>query len=757
MKKVVIVESPSKAKSISQYLGKEYKVLASCGHVRDLVSKTGSVDPDNDFALTWQVVDKAKKHLDSIKKEIDGCNGIILATDLDREGEAISWHLTQYFKNDIKNGIPIERISFHSVTKESVLDAIKKPRDINKNLVDAYLARLSLDFLVGFTLSPVLWRKLPGSRSAGRVQSVALRIVSERELEIESFKKEEYWSIDATFNRKQKDIQAKLFSYDGKKLEKMSIRNETEAEAIRSKLDGKEATVTSVEKTRVKRQPYAPFITSTMQQDASRRLGFSPKKTMLLAQRLYEGIAIGKGELTGLITYMRTDSVHMDESFIHSCREYIKNFGEGYLPEKKRTYKNKSKNTQEAHEAIRPTSVALTPKEMAAYLDSDQLKLYDLVWKRAVASQMSDAKLDQTSVDISCGEGVFRATGSVLIFDGFLSIYKEDVDEEKSETLPPLSEGDLLDTKSIDKNQHFTQPPPRYSEASLIKKMEELGIGRPSTYAHVIQILIDRKYAKLEQKKLVPEERGITVSIFLEKFFSKYVDYGFTADMEEQLDEISGGKKKWKEVLRQFWDPFIEKINESKDITIQEVLSNLEKERFKAIPEEKLICPLCKDGKISLRIGKFGPFVSCSRYPECKYTAQLDDVNDSSDGQEKSITKHNDSNRILGKDPLTNAEITVKNGPYGWYLQWAEDKIKNIAIPEAMFNKDTITIDDAMWLKGLPYKLGEHSDGGQLLLGIGRFGPYIKYNDKFFSIPKKYDPRSVGVKEAETIIKSKKK
>src|SRR3990172_2166310 len=582
---IVIVESPAKAKTVNKYLGPGYRVLASYGHVRDLPSKNGSVLPDQDFEMLWDVEPKAAKRLDEIAKAVKGASKLILATDPDREGEAISWHVLQVLdRKKALAGVPVERVVFNAVTKEAVLDAMRHPRAIDGPLVNAYLARRALDYLVGFTLSPVLWRKLPGARSAGRVQSVALRLVCDRELDIERFRSQEYWSILAELaTAKAETFQARLFSIAGNKLEKFDIPNAETAERLKGALEGGRFVVTNIESKSQRRHPAAPFTTSTLQQEASRKLGYSPRQTMQLAQRLYEGVDLG-GESEGLITYMRTDGVQIVPEAVAAVRRLVeKLYGPRYVPSSPREYEAKAKNAQEAHEAIRPTDFTKDPDEVTSYLEEDAAKLYKLIWQRTLASQASSAEIERTTIDIDVtgSDGALyglRATGSVVRFDGFLKLYEEGIDDaigEDGARLPALAKGDGLDARQIEAKQHFTEPPPRYSEATLIKKMEELGIGRPSTYASTLNVLRDREYVRIDKKRLVPEDKGRLVTAFLESFFSRYVEYDFTADLEEKLDRISAGELEWKDVLRDFWRDFTAAIHDIGDLRITQVLDAL--------------------------------------------------------------------------------------------------------------------------------------------------------------------------------------
>lgn len=768
---IVVVESPSKAKTIEKYLGKDFKVFASYGHVRDLISKNGSVRPDEDFAMSWQVDEKSKKHLDAIAKALKNADNLYLATDPDREGEAISWHLLEILsQKGLLKTIKPQRIAFNAITKEKVQEAMAHPRSIDQQLVDAYLARLSLDYLVGFTLSPVLWRKLPGSRSAGRVQSVALRLVVERENEIEAFTSQEYWTIDVDLvGKEKKAFRARLTHLEGEKLDKFSLPTEKEARTAEAKIKAATFQVKSIEKKRVSRHPRPPFTTSTLQQEASRKLGFSPKKTMQLAQKLYEGVSI-KGETTGLITYMRTDSTQVEGSAIAACRKVIeKSFGPKYVPAGPRQYKTKAKNAQEAHEAIRPTELGQKPDDVAKFLDKDMARLYELIWKRMMASQMASAELDQTSVDIASPKQdiILRATGSVLVFDGFLTLYRESLDEDQAEEednkiLPPLDEKEELATKAVLPEQHFTQPPPRYTEASLVKKMEELGIGRPSTYARILQVLQDRDYVRNEKKVLIPESRGRLVTAFLLSYFRTYVEYNFTAQLEEQLDEISNGDLKWKAVLSGFWKPFHKATDEAGDLKIQDVLDHLQKnlESFLFPPTESgkdpHICPKCGTGHLGLRLSKFGAFVGCSNYPTCTYTRPLV----SSDAGDIQVEK-GAFERDLGTDPATGLPMKVKKGPYGFYIQWGEatskkEKPKRIPLPSG-YSPETITQQEVLELAALPRDIGVHPETQErITASIGRFGPYVKIGNTFVSLKKTDDVLTVDLTRALELFEAKK-
>src|SRR6516225_6849435 len=662
---LVLVESPAKAKTINKYLGKGYEVLASFGHVRDLPAKSGSVEPDADFRMTWEVDPKAQKRLNEIARAVKDADRLILATDPDREGEAISWHVLQVLKEKkALKSQPVERVVFNAITKQAVSEAMAHPRKIDQALVDAYLARRALDYLVGFTLSPVLWRKLPGARSAGRVQSVALRLVADRELEIERFVRQEYWSLVATLaTPRSETFEARLVGADGKKLQRLDIGTGAEAEAFKQALETATFTVASVEAKPVKRHPYPPFTTSTLQQEASRKLGFAPAHTMRVAQRLYEGIDIG-GETIGLITYMRTDGVEMAEEAIGAIRHVIESdYGRDYVPAAPRRYQTKTKNAQEAHEAIRPTDLSRHPRDTKRFLDADQAKLYELIWLRSVASQMESAELERTTADIAANVAgrhlELRATGTVVKFDGFLALYQEgrdeDPEDEDSRRLPQMAAGERLTKKSITADQHFTEPPPRYSEASLVKRLEELGIGRPSTYASILQVLKDRKYVRLDKRRLYPEDRGRIVVAFLESFFAKYVEYDFTARLEEQLDLIADREINWRELLRDFWRDFIAAIDETKDLKISAVIDALDSllapHLFppRADGSDPRQCPNCGNGRLSLKLSKFGAFIGCSNYPECRYTRSL-----TAGGGAES------ADRKLGVDPTSGLDVMVR-------------------------------------------------------------------------------------------------
>ncbi|WP_458760718.1 type I DNA topoisomerase [Afipia sp. TerB] len=762
---IVIVESPAKAKTINKYLGSSYEVLASYGHVRDLPAKNGSVDPEANFQMIWETDPKAAGRLNDIAKALKGADKLILATDPDREGEAISWHVLEIMKQ--KRALKdqkIERVVFNAITKQAVTEAMKHPREIDGALVDAYMARRALDYLVGFTLSPVLWRKLPGARSAGRVQSVALRLVCDRELEIEKFVPREYWSLVATLaTPRAETFEARLVGADGRKIQRLDIGSGAEAEDFKKALEAAAFTVTSVEAKPARRNPQAPFTTSTLQQEASRKLGFAPSHTMRIAQRLYEGIDIG-GETTGLITYMRTDGVQIANEAITQARSVIgQDYGKNYVPDAPRNYQTRAKNAQEAHEAIRPTDLARRPASLKSRLDNDQLRLYELIWMRTVASQMESAELERTTVDISAKAGgrvlELRASGQVIKFDGFLAVYQEgrddDPEDDESRRLPAMSEGEALKRENLSVTQHFTEPPPRFSEASLVKRMEELGIGRPSTYASILQVLKDRGYVKLEKKRLSAEDKGRVVVAFLEKFFARYVEFDFTADLEEKLDRISNNEIAWKQVLADFWRDFIGAVDDIKDVRVSEVLDVLDEMLGEHIYEPRADggdprqCPSCGTGRLNLKAGKFGAFVGCSNYPECRYTRPLASSSGASD-------------RPLGKDPETGLEVAVKAGRFGPYIQLGEpndypegEKPRRAGIPKNMSPAD-VEFELAIKLLSLPREVGKHpEDGEPITAGIGRFGPFVRHGKTYASLEAGDDVFSVGLNRAVTLIAEK--
>ncbi|MEX2643127.1 MAG: type I DNA topoisomerase [Acetobacterales bacterium] len=763
---VVVVESPTKAKTIEKYLGGKYKVMASYGHVRDLPPKDGSVRPEAGFEMDWEVQERADKRLREIAQAVKQADNLYLATDPDREGEAISWHVLQVLRERaVLDDVAVRRVVFNEITKNAVLDAMANPRDVDEALVQAYLARRALDYLVGFTLSPVLWRKLPGSKSAGRVQSVALRLICEREAEIESFRPQEYWSVAAAFrNGKDEALTARLTHLDGEKLGKLSLKSEADAARARSAIEGADFKVGSVERKQVRRHPQPPFTTSTLQQEASRKLRFGASRTMMTAQRLYEGIDIG-GETVGLITYMRTDGVQISGEAISACRRLIGGrFGDNYVPENPRRYHKAAKNAQEAHEAIRPTDMFRTPESVAHRLSDEQRKLYELIWKRAVASQMESAVLDQVAVDIAAADGrtVLRATGSVVRFDGFFRLYREDrddpEDEEGSNLLPDVREGEALRRDSVETEQHFTQPPPRYTEASLVKKLEELGIGRPSTYASIISVLQDRDYVQLENRRFRPEDRGRLVTAFLSNFFNRYVQYNFTAELEDRLDDISGGRVDWKQVLEDFWTAFSEAVGNTRDLTISQVIDALDADlgpHFFPPREDSgdaRACPSCDNGRIGLKLGRFGAFIGCSNYPECRYTRRLEVPGQEEDEGQSSA----DIPRELGTDPETGKVVHLKKGPYGIYVQLGEAegkaKPKRASVPKGM-DPASIDLERALSLLSLPREIGRHPTSGEpIKAGIGRFGPYVEHMGQYVSVPKDEDVIVLGLNRAVTLV-----
>jgi len=773
---VVVVESPAKAKTINKYLGPNFTVLASYGHVRDLPSKDGSVQPDDNFRMIWLVDPKAEKNLKAIEEAIKGADHLYLATDPDREGEAISWHLQEILKErNSLNDIDVKRVVFHEVTKNAIIEAVNNPRELNREMIDAYLARRALDYLVGFSLSPILWRKLPGSRSAGRVQSVALRLICEREAEIEIFKPREYWTIGAAFTTADGSaVPTRLTHLNGKKLDRYDITDEATAKAAVAEIELHNYTVKSIERKTVNRRAAPPFTTSTMQQEASRKLGFGATRTMRTAQKLYEGITLG-GETVGLITYMRTDSVNMGQEAIIAVRATIgQEYGHKYVPDQPNTYRNKSKNAQEAHEAIRPTEFSRKPNEVRQYLGEDERKLYDLIWKRAVASQMEAAVMEQVAVDIASPNGatVMRANGSVVKFDGFLKLYQEGHDErtanvnddepegdDRDRILPPMSEGDALNRGTVTPDQHFTKPPPRYTEASLVRKMEELGIGRPSTYASILQVLQDRNYVTLEQRRFTPHDRGRMVTAFLSQFFSRYVEYGFTSDLEDRLDDVSNGTMEWQALLTDFWQAFSVAIDETKDLRITEVIDKLDAELGPHFfPEredgsEPRKCRACEDGRLGLKLGRNGGFIGCSNYPECGYTTALTVVTGDED-EDAAFT----GPKELGMDPESDLPVTLRKGPYGVYVQLGEavkgskTKPKRQSLLRNMLPSE-IDLKLGLALLSLPRPIGPHPETKDMILaGVGRFGPYLKVGDRYVKLGPDDDVLSLGLNRAVTII-----
>ncbi len=777
---VVIVESAAKAKTINKYLGSGYKVIASYGHVRDLPAKNGSVEPDNDFNMHWEVDSKSQKVMREITDAVKGANKLILATDPDREGEAISWHLIEILteKKAIKKGLPIERVAFNAITKQSILAALKEPRQIDQPLVEAYLARRALDYLVGFNLSPVLWRKLPGARSAGRVQSVALRLICDREAEIEAFRTDEYWTIEALLaTAKGEDVKARLTAISGTTLKKLDIKDEASAHAIKAAIENQDFKIATVEKKAAKRNPYPPFTTSTLQMDASRKLGFSAKQTMQVAQRLYEGVDIG-GETVGLITYMRTDGVQIIPEAVAEIRSVISSeYGGRYTPFA-REWKTKAKNAQEAHEAIRPTDPKRKPDSVRKFLDKDQAALYDLVWKRTIASQMAPADLEQTvaEIEVKGRNGTdygLRANGSVVTFDGFLKVYEEGRDDrvltiakgkddvegdDDSRRLPPLEAGDHLKDKQIDADQHFTQPPPRFSEATLVKRMEELGIGRPSTYASTMAVLVDRDYVKIDKKRLVPEDKGRLVIAFLESFFKKYVEFDFTAGLEEQLDLISNNELAWKDVLRDFWRDFTSAVGEIKDLRVTEVLEALNEllgpHIFPAKEDgsDARACPKCGTGRLSLKISsQYGAFIGCENYPECRFTRQL---SQSAGGDEAAAL----DGKVLGYNDDGTA-VTLRNGRFGPYVQLGEaegdEKPKRSSLPKGV-DAGTLDLERALQLLSLPREVGQHPETATpITAGLGRYGPFILHDGTYANLENMEEVFTIGLNRAVTLLAEK--
>ena len=763
---LVIVESPAKAKTINKYLGSDYEVLASYGHVRDLPSKDGSVLPDDDFAMHWEADAKGAKRLSEIAEAAKRADRVILATDPDREGEAISWHVLEVLKKKrALKDTPVERVTFNAITKSAVLEAMANPRQLDMELVDAYLARRALDYLVGFTLSPVLWRKLPGARSAGRVQSVALRIVVDREMEIEKFKPQEYWSIEADLNADSPPFTARLVKHAGKRVQRLDIKDEATADAARAAIKAGDFTINSVEKKPVRRNPAPPFTTSTLQQEASRKLGFTAQRTMQAAQKLYEGV----DETGGLITYMRTDGVSVSPEGMAQAREVIgKEYGPAYVPSEPRFYKVKAKNAQEAHEAIRPTNIARHPDSVR--LDSDLQRLYELIWKRMVASQMEAARLDRTTVEIETSDGHtgLRATGQVVTFDGFLAVYEEGRDEKQkgaegdegeddTSRLPALKEGAKAKVDAIRTDQHFTEPPPRYSEATLVKKLEELGIGRPSTYASTLSTLRDREYVRVDKNRFYPEDKGRLVTAFLEQFFKKWVEYDFTAALETQLDEVSAGQLDWKVLLRQFWQDFHAATQAAGELRTTAILDALNESLGAHIFPDKgdgsdpRECPLCHQGQLSLKTSRFGAFIGCSRYPDCKYTRPVASPS-AEDGSAES------GDRELGVDPATGQPVQLKIGRFGPYVEMAPpdgEKPKRSSLPKG-WSPASLDLDRALKLLSLPRQVGVHpEDGKTISAGLGRYGPFILHDGTYANVSDIEEVFDIGLNRAVALLAEK--
>jgi DNA topoisomerase I len=760
--KIVVVESPAKAKTINRYLGSDYKVVASYGHVRDLPARDGSVRPESDFAMSWEIDSRSEKHVKTIVQAMRGADGLFLATDPDREGEAISWHVREVLRSRrVLGDVEVKRVVFNEVTRAAVVEAFRRPRDIDRELVEAYLARRALDYLVGFTLSPVLWRKLPGSRSAGRVQSVALRLICEREAEIEAFKSREYWTVEVTFATEAgQTFTARLTHLDGGRLDRFALDTEAKARAAADAVWAAAGfAVAAIDSRQVRRHPFPPFTTSTFQQEASRKLGFGATRTMQIAQRLYEGVDLG-GEMVGLITYMRTDGVAISAEAITAARRRIgTEFGVDYLPEAPRLYRSPAKNAQEAHEAIRPTDLTRKPADLEGHLDRQQFRLYELVWKRTLASQMASALFEQVAVDIAdrSGRTRLRATGSVVLFDGFLALYQEDRDDSPEDEsdgvrLPPLRQDEALARGEVVPSRHFTQPPPRYSEASLVKKLEELGIGRPSTYAAILQVLQDRAYVRLDKRRFLPEDRGRLVTAFLSSFFERYVEYNFTADLENRLDEVSGGRIEWKDLLRDFWRDFSTAVEGTRDLTIGQVMAALDEELGRhffpsdASGRDPRVCPVCGVGRLSLKLGKFGAFIGCSNYPSCRYTRPLA-IEDEGDAA---------ADRTLGTDPKSGREVTLKKGPFGRYVQLGTEeggaKPKRVALPRPLKAAD-VDLDTALRLLALPREIGRHPETAAVVTaGIGRFGAYVKHGPTFRSLGAEDDVLTIGLNRAVVLL-----
>ncbi|EGF94250.1 DNA topoisomerase 1 [Brevundimonas diminuta] len=761
---LVIVESPAKAKTINKYLGSDYKVLASYGHVRDLPSKDGSVLPDDDFAMHWEVDAKASKRLSEIAEAAKAADRVILATDPDREGEAISWHVLEILnKKKALKDTDVQRVTFNAITKSAVLEAMANPRQLDMELVDAYLARRALDYLVGFNLSPVLWRKLPGARSAGRVQSVALRIVVDREMEIEKFKAQEYWSVEADLIADSPPFTARLVKHDGKRVQRLDIVSEAMAMAAREAVHSGDFTIKSVEKKPAKRSPAPPFTTSTLQQEAARKLGFTAQRTMQAAQKLYEGV----DDTGGLITYMRTDGVYVTPEGIAQAREAIgQRFGPAYVPAEPRYYKTKAKNAQEAHEAIRPTNILRNPDTLR--LDSDLQRLYELIWKRMIASQMESARLDRTTVEIETPDGQtgLRATGQVVVFDGFIAAYEEGRDDrqkgaededDEGGRLPALKEGAKAKVEAIRTDQHFTEPPPRFSEATLVKKLEELGIGRPSTYASILTTLRDREYVRMDKNRFFPEDKGRLVTAFLEQFFAKWVEYDFTAALETQLDEVSAGDLDWKTLLRRFWQDFHAATQAAGELRTTAILDHLNEALGPHIFPDKgdgsnpRECPVCHEGQLSLKTSRFGAFIGCSRYPECKYTRPVASP-DAADGGAES------GDRELGVDPATGQPVHLKIGRFGPYVETTPpdaDKPKRSSLPKG-WSPASIDLEKALRLLSLPRDVGPHPEDGKMITAsLGRYGPFVAHAGTYANVADIEEVFDVGLNRAVALLAEK--
>jgi len=760
---VVVVESPAKARTINRYLGSDYTVLASFGHVRDLPAKDGSVRPDDDFAMSWEVDGKSAKRLADVAKSLKGANRLILATDPDREGEAISWHILEDLRRRRALGdAKVERVVFNAITRASVTEAMKHPRSIDMELVNAYLARRALDYLVGFTLSPVLWRKLPGARSAGRVQSVALRLIVDREIEIEAFKTQEYWTVEADVSADSDPFTARLAKHQGRRLGRLDLANERQASEAKAAVEGAKFTVAAVETKPGRRSPPPPFTTSTLQQEASRKLGFSAQRTMQTAQKLYEGVDIG-GETVGLITYMRTDGVQSAPEALEEARSVIGNlYGADYVPDKARYYKAKAKNAQEAHEAIRPTSLERNPGRL--HLDGDLGRLYELIWKRMIASQMEAARIERTSVELESDDRqtALRASGQVVLFPGYLAVYEEGRDaperasteeaqpEDDGGRLPLIRQGASARIIEARADQHFTEPPPRYSEASLVKKLEELGIGRPSTYASILSVLRDRGYVRMDKNRFVAEAAGLLVTAFLERFFARYVEYGFTAALEEKLDLVSSGDLDWKAVLREFWTGFEAAVGDIGELRMGQVLEALnevlEPHLFpaKADGADPRACPTCGTGRLSLKAGRYGAFIGCSNYPECRFTRPIGAASDEE--------AESSGDRQLGVDPATGHAIWLKAGRFGPYVEEIADPPKRASLPKD-WQPAGLDLDHALRLLRLPREVGPHpDDGGMILAGVGRYGPYVQHNGVYANLANADEVFDLGLNRAVTVL-----
>ena len=747
---VVVVESPAKAKTINKYLGDDYTVLASFGHVRDLPPKDGSVDTDADFAMKWEVAAESKKHVKAIKDALASDPNLILATDPDREGEAISWHLREALASSLKKA-QVSRVTFNAITRNAVTEAMANPRDIDQPLVDAYLARRALDYLVGFNLSPVLWRKLPGAKSAGRVQSVALRIIVDREMEIEAFRAREYWTVHATLaTPKGDEYRAQLVTYAGRKLERYDLANEEAARLAVKAVESRDLKVTSVASKPASRNPWPPFMTSTLQQEASRKLGLGARACMSAAQRLYEA---------GYITYMRTDGIDMAPEAVMAARDAIKaRFGEAYVPKSPRVYKNKAKNAQEAHECIRPTDMMLSPDKLN--VEPEQRKLYDLIWKRTLASQMEAARMERTTVEIGSADGQvgLRATGQVMLFDGFLKVYDQGTDDDEGEDsarLPQIAQGEPAAKRAVVPEQHFTQPPPRYTEATLVKRMEELGIGRPSTYASIVTTIQDREYVRKDKNRLIPEDKGRLVTAFLVKYFPRYVSYDFTAEMEGELDDISSGEREYREVLRRFWRDFTAALEGTSELRITEVLEAIDEALAphlypaRADGGDPRECPLCGKGRLNLKTARSGgAFIGCNNYPECRYTRPISGAEGEAVGD-----------TVLGLDP-EGIEISLKTGRFGPYVQRGEATAEQPKPPRASIPKGwdaaSMDLEKALMLLNLPREIGPHPEDGVMIeAGIGRYGPYVKHGSRYANLPEVDEVFTIGMNRAVEVLAAK--